>query len=141
MKKFLSLAMLIILVVSLSACGQDGQAAGSSDDKQEVLYKVVSEYDANENGIKMTAEYDKNSNLLALYDTDNPDVQYGDEEYAQRGILLKNTGYNEAGEQLWYAEFYDKHDEENDTYTRAAKVYNKDGQLQNSVPAEQPAAE
>lgn len=138
MKKFLSLAMLMILVVSLSACGQDGQAAGNSDDTQEVLYKVVSEYDANESGIKMTAEYDKNSNLLALYDTDNPGVQYGDEEYAQRGILLKNTGYNEAGEMLWYAEFYDKHDEKTDTYTRAAKVYDKDGKLQNIIPTETP---
>lgn len=125
-KKFLSLALLLVLLGTLAACGQEDITAGKAETAPQ-LAKVVSEYAANEAGVAITAEFDKNGKLLSDFD---------EETWAARGTLLKNSGYDEAGNLLWYAEYTDVTDKKTGQLKHVAFVYNAEGELQNQIPAE-----
>ncbi len=125
-KKLLSLALLLVLLGTLAACGQTDAAAGEAETAPQ-LTKVVSEYGENTDGVAITAEFDKNGKLLTDFDA---------EVWAARGILLRNSGYDAAGNLLWYAEYTDVTDEKTGKLKHVALVYNANGELQNQIPAE-----
>ncbi len=125
-KKLLSIALLLALLGTLTACGQTDDAAGDAETTPQ-LTKVVSEYAENADGVAITAEFDKNGKLLTDFDA---------EVWTTRGILLRNSGYDEAGNLLWYAEYTDVTDKKTGKLKHVAFVYNANGELQNQIPAE-----